>query len=168
MSAYNPGDYVKVEFPDKATGIGEWMWMRVTGCDDERQLVFGTLDSEPLNDYGGKVALGSVLASASDKFGTTRRPPNSQSSESLILERQTAPPIRVAGEIGHVTTTTLMTEVLGHGHCKAQARLFACRFSTVFENSDFLLDQPGKPYQDDSSEYRDQDGPNHSARAKAE
>jgi hypothetical protein len=24
---YRPGDYVKVEFPDETTGIGEWMWV---------------------------------------------------------------------------------------------------------------------------------------------
>jgi hypothetical protein len=59
---YEPGDYVKVEFPDEATGIGEWMWMRVDHRDDERRLVFGTLDNEPLNDYAGKAKLGSQLA----------------------------------------------------------------------------------------------------------
>jgi len=26
------------------------MWVRVSRCDDQKQLVFGTLDSEPLND----------------------------------------------------------------------------------------------------------------------
>lgn len=30
---YAPGDYVKAEFPDKATGIAEWMWVRVSRCD---------------------------------------------------------------------------------------------------------------------------------------
>jgi hypothetical protein len=38
---YECGDYIKVEFPDEAMGIGEWMWIRVSHCDDERQLVFG-------------------------------------------------------------------------------------------------------------------------------
>ena len=38
------------------------MWVRVGRCDDQKQLVFGTLDSEPLNDYDGKVGLGSELA----------------------------------------------------------------------------------------------------------
>jgi len=59
---YRPGDYVKVEFPDETTGIGEWMWVRVTHCDDDKQLVFGKLDNEPLHDYGGKIELGSQLA----------------------------------------------------------------------------------------------------------
>ena len=53
---------MKVEFPDEATGIGEWMWVRVARCDDDKRLIFGILDNEPLNDYQGKVALGSELA----------------------------------------------------------------------------------------------------------
>ena len=43
-----PGDYVKVEFRDEASDVGEWMWLRVDRCDDEKQLVYGTLDNEPL------------------------------------------------------------------------------------------------------------------------
>ena len=31
---YEPGDYVKVEFPDPTTGIGEWMLVRVLGEED--------------------------------------------------------------------------------------------------------------------------------------
>lgn len=60
--AYQPGDFVKVEFPDEATGIGEWMWVRVTRCDEDSQLIFGVLDNEPLNDYQAKIDLGSELA----------------------------------------------------------------------------------------------------------
>jgi hypothetical protein len=62
MPTYARGDYVKVEFQDETTVIGEWMWVRVDHCDDEKQLVFGTLDNEPVNDYQGKVGLGSELA----------------------------------------------------------------------------------------------------------
>jgi len=68
MSGYAPGDYVKVEFPDEATGIGEWMWVRVERCDDAKRLVFGTLDNVPLNDYAGKVRLGSELAVSYDQI----------------------------------------------------------------------------------------------------
>jgi hypothetical protein len=63
--SYDPGDYVKVEFPDTTTGIGEWMWIRVTRCDEEKQLVFGLLDNEPLNDYDGAVGLGSDTQTSS-------------------------------------------------------------------------------------------------------
>lgn len=61
MSIYESGDYVKVEFPDEATGIGEWMWVRVHHCDDAKRVVFGTLDNAPVNDYEGKIELGSAL-----------------------------------------------------------------------------------------------------------
>jgi len=64
MPKYAPGDYVKVEFQDKITGVGEWMWVRVIRCDEPKQLVFGTLDNEPVNDYNGKIGLGSELAIA--------------------------------------------------------------------------------------------------------
>ncbi len=62
QSAYERGDCVKVEFPDETTGIGEWMWMIVDHCDDEKRLVFGTLDNEPVNGYDCKIELRSELA----------------------------------------------------------------------------------------------------------
>ena len=62
MSKYEPGDYIKVEFPDEKTGIGEWMWVRVNSCDDSKRLVFGTLDNAPVNDDTGKLKLGTELA----------------------------------------------------------------------------------------------------------
>jgi hypothetical protein len=68
MPTYEPGDYVKVEFPDEITGIGEWMWVRLDYCDDESRVVFGTLDNEPLNDYDGKISLGSELAISYDNI----------------------------------------------------------------------------------------------------
>lgn len=62
MSTYEPGDFVKVEFPDEATGVAEWMWVRVEACYDKNELVMGRLDNEPLKDYEGKIGLGSRLA----------------------------------------------------------------------------------------------------------
>jgi len=38
MPTYEPGDYIKVDFPDETTGVGEWMWVRVDRCDDERRF----------------------------------------------------------------------------------------------------------------------------------
>jgi hypothetical protein len=78
---YQPGDYVKVEFPDKATGIAEWMWDRVSGSDDQKELVFGTLDNEPVNDYEGKIGLGSELAVSYSRFENTRSRPSLPSSK---------------------------------------------------------------------------------------
>lgn len=70
---YEPGDYVKAEFPDEATGIGEWMWVRVDYRDDEKRLVVGTLDNEPVNDYDSKLQLGAQLAVSYDNIREHRR-----------------------------------------------------------------------------------------------
>lgn len=61
---YKKGDYVKVEFPDEMTGIGEWMWVRVDHCDESRELVFGLLDNDPINDSSGKLRLGKEIVIA--------------------------------------------------------------------------------------------------------
>ena len=74
MPLYAQGDYIKVEFPDETTGIGEWMWVRVTRCDQEKQLVFGILDNEPLNDCGGKIELGTELAVSYSQIREHRKP----------------------------------------------------------------------------------------------
>ncbi|HZP62570.1 MAG TPA: hypothetical protein VFB28_04070 [Terriglobales bacterium] len=71
---YEPGDYVKVEFPDEVTGVGEWMWVRVENCDKEKRLVFGRLDNEPMNDYGGKAELGSHLAVSFERIREHKGP----------------------------------------------------------------------------------------------
>jgi hypothetical protein len=62
MPKYKAGDYIKVEFSDEATGVAEWMWVRVRTCDDSKQLVFGTLDNAPVDDASGKLKLGTELA----------------------------------------------------------------------------------------------------------
>jgi hypothetical protein len=71
---YAKGDYVKVEFPDETTGLGEWMWVRVDHCDDEKRIVYGVLDNEPAKGYGGKLGLGSQLAVAFDNIREHRKP----------------------------------------------------------------------------------------------
>ncbi len=48
MPTYERGDYVKVEFTDEGTGESEWMWVKIDRCDDERRLIFGRLDSQPV------------------------------------------------------------------------------------------------------------------------
>jgi hypothetical protein len=70
---YERGDYVKVEFPDETTGVGEWMWLLVDRTDDATSLVYGTLDNEPLNDYAGKAKLGSQLAVSYDNVREHRK-----------------------------------------------------------------------------------------------
>jgi uncharacterized protein YegJ (DUF2314 family) len=75
MSKYKSGDYVKVEFPDEVTGVGEWMWVRVDHSDDEQRLVFGVLDNEPLNNYARKINLGSQLAINYDSIREHKKSP---------------------------------------------------------------------------------------------
>ena len=36
--------------------------MQVVRCDNEKRIVFGILDNEPIGDYEGKIRLGSELA----------------------------------------------------------------------------------------------------------
>jgi hypothetical protein len=74
VATYERGDYVKVEFPDEATGVAEWMWVRVEVCDDTRKLITGRLDNEPLNDYEGKVERGSQLVVSFGQIREHRKP----------------------------------------------------------------------------------------------
>lgn len=39
MATYDVGDYVKVAFRNEFAGMGEWMWLRVSRCDEQKQLV---------------------------------------------------------------------------------------------------------------------------------
>jgi hypothetical protein len=68
MAMYNRGDYIKAEFRNDQTGESEWMWVRIDSCDDEKQVVFGELDSVPVLDYEGKLRLGSQLAVSYDNI----------------------------------------------------------------------------------------------------
>jgi hypothetical protein len=79
MPIYEKGDFIKVEFRDDTTGVGEWMWVRVHHCDDEKQLVFGALDSAPLNDHGKKLTLGTELAISFAQIREHRKPTDFQS-----------------------------------------------------------------------------------------
>jgi uncharacterized protein YegJ (DUF2314 family) len=48
VSAYRPGDHVKVEFKDDGSNESEWMWVVVDRSDEQQMLVFGRLDSQPI------------------------------------------------------------------------------------------------------------------------
>jgi hypothetical protein len=74
MPTYERGDYVKVEFPGEGGMPSEWMWVRVRHCDDSKKLVFGTLDNEPVNDYGDKIELGSEIAVAYSQIREHKKP----------------------------------------------------------------------------------------------
>ena len=74
MPRYQKGDFVKVEFKDPEETIGEWMWVRVKSSDDERQLLFGVLDNEPVNDSSGRLKPGSEIAVSYDRIREHRKP----------------------------------------------------------------------------------------------
>lgn len=48
MSKYQKGDHVRIEVTDEKSGDSEWTWLLVSSSDDNQQLVFGQLDSEPV------------------------------------------------------------------------------------------------------------------------
>ena len=74
MARYDRGDYVKVEFPADTPGApGEWMWVRVHHCDEERQLLFGTLDNEPVVNTED-LQLGQELAISYRQIREHRKP----------------------------------------------------------------------------------------------
>lgn len=74
LTRYEPGDFVKVEFSDEGTGVGEWMWVRVYRCDDAKQIVFGALDNTPVNDTSGKLNRGTELAISFTQIREHKKP----------------------------------------------------------------------------------------------
>jgi hypothetical protein len=64
MGKYVKGDYVKAEFHDDASGEAEWMWVIVHSSDDEKRVVFGRLDNEPI--VFKKLRLGQEIAVSYD------------------------------------------------------------------------------------------------------
>jgi uncharacterized protein YegJ (DUF2314 family) len=71
MGMYKPGDHVKIEVKGEQFGIGEWMWLLVEDSDDDRRLVFGQLDNEPINNPD--MRLGQQLAVSYDKIRDHQR-----------------------------------------------------------------------------------------------
>jgi len=66
MPKYQPGDFIKAEFKDEKTGENEWMWVKVESSDDERRIIFGTLDNEPAVMH--ELTLGMELAVSYDNI----------------------------------------------------------------------------------------------------
>jgi uncharacterized protein YegJ (DUF2314 family) len=63
---------VKIAFEGEGSLPGEWMWVCVDHCDEERQLIFGTLDNEPV--VSENVTVGNELAISHDKVREHRKP----------------------------------------------------------------------------------------------
>ena len=63
---FKSGDHVKVEFKDDRSGESEWMWVEVDTCDEERRVVFGRLDNQPV--VHTDLRLGQELAVSYDRI----------------------------------------------------------------------------------------------------
>jgi uncharacterized protein YegJ (DUF2314 family) len=66
MGRYKRGDFVKIEVRDEGSGPSEWLWLLVDHSDDERGLVFGKLDNEPI--LATDMLLGQELAVSYDNI----------------------------------------------------------------------------------------------------
>ena len=71
MGKYSKGEHVKIEVVNEHSGESEWMWLLVDHSDDDRQLVFGKLDSEPVAITD--MRLGQELAVSYDKIRQHRK-----------------------------------------------------------------------------------------------
>ena len=71
MGRYSNGDHVKIEVRHECSGESEWLWMLVDGSDDERRLVFGTLDNQPI--VNTDMRLGQELAVSYDNVRDHRK-----------------------------------------------------------------------------------------------
>jgi uncharacterized protein YegJ (DUF2314 family) len=65
MGKYQKGDRVKFEVSGERSGESEWMWLFVDRSDDEREIVFGRLDSEQIETTA--IASGQELAISYEK-----------------------------------------------------------------------------------------------------
>ena len=66
MGTYKRGDFVKIDVPDENTNVSEWMWLLVEESDDDRRIVIGNLDSEPIANTD--MRLGMKLAVSYDRI----------------------------------------------------------------------------------------------------
>ena len=66
MGRYKRGDSVKIEVRDETKMESEWMLLLVEDSDDEKRLVFGTLDNEPI--VNTDMRLGMELAVSYDNI----------------------------------------------------------------------------------------------------
>jgi uncharacterized protein YegJ (DUF2314 family) len=69
VSKYEKGDHVKFEVEEGRES--EWMWLLVESSDDEQEIVFGKLDSQPV--VATDMRVGQELAVSYDKVRDHRR-----------------------------------------------------------------------------------------------
>lgn len=66
MGTYKRGEHVKIEVVNENSAEREWMWLLVDDSDDQRQLVFGRLDQQPI--INTDMHLGQELAVSYEKI----------------------------------------------------------------------------------------------------
>jgi hypothetical protein len=71
MGIYQKGDHVKIEATNEHSRESEWMWLLVGKSDDEQEIVFGQLDSEPV--VANEMRVGQLLAVSYDRVCDHRR-----------------------------------------------------------------------------------------------
>ncbi len=71
MGRYAKGDHVKFDVLNEGSGESEWMWLLVESSDDSEELVFGSLDSQPV--AATDIRLGQELAVSYDNIREHRR-----------------------------------------------------------------------------------------------
>jgi len=71
VSKYEKGDHIKFEVGDEGTGESEWMWLLVEASDDQQEIVFGKLDSQPV--VATDMRVGQELAVSYEKVRDHRR-----------------------------------------------------------------------------------------------
>jgi uncharacterized protein YegJ (DUF2314 family) len=71
MGKYRKGDHIKFEVNNEQSGESEWMWLAVEESDDERGIVIGKLDSEPV--VVTELRVGQELAVSYDQIRDHRR-----------------------------------------------------------------------------------------------
>ena len=71
MGKYQKGDHVKFEVSGEQPGESDWMWLLVDHSDDEREIVFGRLDSQQIETTA--IAVGQELAISYEKVRDHRR-----------------------------------------------------------------------------------------------
>jgi len=71
VSKYEKGDHIKFEVSDEEKGESEWMWLLVESSDDEQEIVFGKLDSQPV--VATDMRVGQELAVSYEKVRDHRR-----------------------------------------------------------------------------------------------
>ena len=64
MPRYKRRDYLRVELLSETTDGPMSVWMYVDHCDDEHSIVFGTIDSEPSEQFGSTLKRGAKLAAS--------------------------------------------------------------------------------------------------------